>query len=254
MNDQGSEEYDPEARAIYKLMINSIYGKTVQAIEKEGIRTTGKLWNPFYASIITGGCRVRIAEIIRSNGQDNILAVNTDGVIFKASKALKMTKNPKPVKFRDQIVNLGDWTDDGSGDLLLMMSGVYSIIKESLHDLVMKAKTTFRGSYSMFIDHRNDRGELTSELYGEDWLTFCTKYEGESLVVRNAEINPTMRPFSLGEAKVRSNYQLANVFRIVDLSISACGDSNKRSWNTKPETFGDLKLRWWPSETWEELI
>ena len=116
-----------------------------------------------------------------------------------------MPENPMPVLFDGERVNLGDWDNDGSGALLLMMSGVYSIIKVELKGVVLKAKTTFRGAYSMFIDHRDDEGNLRSDIYGEDWLTFCTRYEEESEVVRNAEINPTMRPFSLGEAKVRSN-------------------------------------------------
>ena len=251
---KGTNEYDEEVRAINKLMINSIYGKTVQAIEKENVRITGKLWNPFYAAVITAGCRSRMAEMIRLNGQESILAVNTDGLIFKATEGLQMPENPMPVLFDGERVNLGDWDNDGSGALLLMMRGVYSIIKEELKGVVLKAKTTFRGAYSMFIDHRDDEGNLRSDIYGEDWLTFCTRYEEESEVVRNAEINPTMRPFSLGEAKVRSNYQLANVFRIVDLKITACGDSAKRRWETKPQTFGDLMETWWPSETWERLL
>ena len=195
-----------------------------------------------------------MGEMIRLNGQDSLLAVNTDGLIFKATEGLKMTPNPKPVFFDGERVNLGDWDDDGSGALLLMMSGVYSILKEVVADIVLDAKTTFRGAYSMFIDHRDDEGELKSDLYGEDWLSFCTRYFDDESVSRNAEINPTMRPYSLGEAKVRSNYQLANIFRIVDLTISACGDSNKRKWESKPETFGDLVSTWWPSETWEEMI
>ena len=251
---KGTPEYDEEVRAINKLMINSIYGKTVQAIEKEGIRITGKLWNPFYASVITAGCRSRMAEMIRLNGQEAILAVNTDGLIFKATEGLQMTENPMPVFFDGERVNLGDWDNDGSGALLLMMSGVYSIIKEELKGMVLKAKTTFRGAYSMFIDHRNEKGELRSDLYGEDWLTFCTRYSENTEVCRNAELNPTMRPYSLGEAKVRSNYQLANVFRIVDLKITACGDSAKRNWETKPETFGDLMNQWWPSNSWERML
>lgn len=250
---KGTPEYDPEARAIYKLMINSLYGKTVQAIKKKSadgdeIRHTGQLWNPFYASVITAGCRTRIAEVIRTNGQDKILAVNTDGVIFKRTDKLVIPETPKPVYFDGELVNLGDWDNDGDGTLLLMMSGVYSVIKEGI------AKTTYRGSYSMFIDHRNDEGELLSELYGEDWLTFCNNYQNSTYVERNAEINPTMRPYSLGEARVRNDYQLANIFRIVDLKISACGDSTKRRWINKPETFGDLATSWWPSETWSRAI
>ncbi len=245
---KGTPEYDDEIRNINKLMICSLYGKNVQAIEKHGVRVTGQLWNPFYASIITAGCRARMGEMIRINGDDSILAVNTDGLIFKAADGLKVAENPMPVFFDGERVNLGDWDNDGEGILLLMMSGVYSIIKGEI------AKTTYRGSYSMFIDHRDENNELRSDLYGEDWLSFCRRYENERTVSRNAEINPTMRPYTLGEAKVRSNYQLANIFRIVDLTISACGDSVKRKWEIKPETFNDLAVNWWPSGTWEELV
>jgi len=254
LKESESPDYDAEARSIYKLMINSLYGKTVQAIEKHGIRTTGQLWNPFYASIITAGCRARMGELIRFNGTESILAVNTDGLVFKAREGLKTTANPKPVFFDGVRVNLGDWTDDGCGSLILMMSGVYSILKEVVAGSVLQAKTTFRGAYSMFIDHRNDEGNLTSNLYGEDWHSFCTRYSDSRSVSRNAEINPTMRPYSLGEAKVRSNYQLVNIFRIVDLTISACGDSNKRRWVSKPETFGDLLSQWWPSQAWDVML
>ena len=195
-----------------------------------------------------------MGEIIRLNGHDNVLAVNTDGVIFKDSPDLVIPPNPMPVHFDDELVNLGDWDDDGKGALLLMMSGVYSILKEVVNDVVINAKTTYRGSYSMFIDHRDDDGNLTSDLYGEDWFSFCGRYAADERVERNAELNPTMRPYTLGEAKVRNNFQLTNLFRIVDLSISACGDSNKRAWNEKPRTFGDLLAGWFPSNPHEVMI
>ena len=159
-----------------------------------------------------------------------------------------------PVFFDGERINLGDWDDDGDGALLLMMSGVYSILKEVVADTVLHAKTTFRGAYSMFIDHRDDEGNLVSDLYGEDWFSFCVRYQDDSVVSRNAELNPAMRPYSLAEARIRNDFQLANLFRIVDLSISACGDSNKRKWNTKPGTFGDLVSTWYASEPHEVLI
>jgi len=251
---KGTSEYDPEKRAIFKLMINSLYGKTVQAIESEDLRRTGGLWNPFYGAVITAGCRARMAEMIRLNGDDNVLAVNTDGLIFKADADIVVPENPKPVMFDDELVNLGDWDEDGEGSLLLMMSGVYSVLKDILEGLVVDSKTTFRGSYAMFIDHRDDENNLITDFYAEDWFSFCKRYEDESEVVRNAEINPTMRPYSLGEAKMRSNYALTNVFRIVELSITAHGDSNKRRWEETPKTFGDLTERWWPSSAWERSI
>ena len=248
LKEEGSPLYDPEKRQIYKLMICSLYGKTIQAIEKDGVRVSGNLFSPMYAAIITAGCRMRCAEIIRLNGTDQVVSVATDGVIFEKSENMKIPENPRPVYFDGERNNLGDWEGDGEGTLLLMMSGVYTIIKGEI------AKNTYRGSYSMFLDRRNDDGELLSNLYGENWVEFCTRYGDLEKVERNEEINPTMRPYSLGEAKVRNDYSLINCFRIVDLSISACGDSNKRKWVEKPKTFGDLLSGWWPSETWEELI
>jgi hypothetical protein len=53
---------------------------------------------------------------------------------------------------------------------------------------------------------------------------------------------------------MKKDFSKTNIFRIVPLTITACGDSNKRKWNTKPETFGDLAQRWWPSGTWETMI
>ena len=248
LRDVGSSDYDPELRQVAKTQINSLYGKTIQAIERDGIRRTGSLFNPMYAAVITAGCRMRCAELIRSNGHDTVISVATDGVIFKNSEKLHFTENPMPVHFDGERINLGDWEDDGSGTLLMMMSGVYSMIKDGL------AKSTYRGSYSMFIDRRDEQGKIIQDIYGEDWLEFCDRYSENVKVERTEELNPTMRPYSLGEAKVRNDYTLVNQFRIVDLSISACGDSNKRQWTKKPETFGDLLLDWWPSNTWEEMI
>ena len=251
---EGSPEYDPEKRQVAKTQINSLYGKTIQAIFKDGVRRTGGLFNPMYAAVITGGCRMRCAELIRSNGHDTVVSVATDGVIFRNSEELHFTENPKPVFFDGERINLGDWEDDGRGTLLMMMSGVYSIVKDGL------AKSTYRGSYSMFIDRRGEptedepEGAIIQDIYGSDWLEFCERFSEESKVERTEELNPTMRPYSLGEAKVRNDYTLVNQFRIVDLSISACGDSNKRRWVQKPETFGDLLLEWWPSETWGTMI
>lgn len=247
LKESGSKEYDPERRFIFKLCQNSLYGKTIQATPREGMRVSGSMFNPMYAATITAGCRMRCAEIIRINGHDRIVSVATDGVIFDESPDLIVPENPKPVFFDGERINLGDWEDDGSGTLLLMMSGVYSMLKDGI------AKNTYRGSYSMFLDRRDEDGNLTSDIYGEDWVSFCKRHENEVRVSRSEEINPTMRPYSLGEAKVRSDYSLVNKFRVVKLSISACGDSNKRKWETKPETFGDLVSRWWPSETWERI-
>jgi hypothetical protein len=245
---EGSPLYDEKKREVAKTQINSLYGKTIQAIDKEGTRVSGSLFNPMYAAVITAGCRMRCAEIIRVNGYQNIISVATDGVIFEAGEDLVVPENPMPVFFDGERINLGDWENDGEGTLMMMMSGVYSMIKNGI------AKSTYRGSYSMFIDRRDENGKVVQDLYGEDWVSFCDRHSDDEIIRRTEEVNPTMRPYSLGEAKVRNDYTLVNQFRVVELSISACGDSNKRNWYEKPLKFGDLLLKWWPSQTWEEIL
>ncbi len=243
------EKYDAERRSLAKLMCNSLYGKNCQAVSKGEINQTGQMWNPVYAAVITAGCRMRIAEIIRKNGYDSILSVATDGVIFDATKGTVIVpNNPAPVYFDGKLINLGDWEDDGSGLLMLMMSGVYSVIKG------IKAKTTFRGTYSLFQDRFSEDGERYSNLYGTNWYDFCDRYKDQKIVIRNIDNNPAYRPYSIGEAKMKKDYRLVNRFRVVDCSITPNGDSNKRKWKTQPKTFGELLDKWWVSDTWESMI
>lgn len=259
LKEAGSPEYDPDRRDKYKLMINSLFGKCYQAILKDGVRQTGPLWNPLYAATITAGCRMRIAEIIRVNNYEGVLSVATDGIIFKHDKEIIIPECTMPVIWDGERINLGDWAFDGEGSLLLMMSGVYSIIKATVDTYIGEedfydAKNTFRGAYSLFLDYKDKDGNLNQDYYGEDWVSFCERFANESKVSRTEELNPTMRPYSLGEAKVRSDYTLVNQFRIVNVSITPNGDSNKRRWLRKPQTFGELASRWWPSRTWESMI
>ena len=169
MKESGSDEYDPEARFVAKLCQSSLYGKTIQTNDRDGIRVSANLFNPMYAAIITAGCRMRCAEIIRVNGHQNVISVATDGVIFEESSDLIVPENSKPVFFDGERVNLGDWEADGNGTLLMMMSGVYSMIKGSI------AKSTYRGSYSMFLDRKDDEGNLMSDHYGTNWIEFCAR-------------------------------------------------------------------------------
>jgi hypothetical protein len=246
---KGTADYDPELREQYKLQCNSIYGKQCQAVEKsDGFRHTGTLWNPINAAVITAGCRMRMAEVIRHNGFKGVLSVATDGIIFDAAIKPEWTPNPMPVHFDGELINLGDWEDDGSGILLLLMSGVYSLIMGE------KSKTTYRGTYSLFLDYRDENNELVKDLYGEEHLEFCSRFSEAERVERNEDSDPFSRPYSLGEAKMKKDFSLTNQFRVVPLAITACGDSNKRRWEEKPQTFGDLKERWWPSFSWESMI
>ena len=206
---KGSSEY-----AVSKVMLNSIYGKTIQAINGK----TGKLWNPFYAAVTTGGTRARLAELVRMNGF-SALSVATDGVIFPSDKLRIIPNRPLPAPH-----NLGQWEMEEQGELALLMSGVYSMRTEE------GIKTTFRGSASLF-------------LRGSNLFDFCEERAGDTHASTTIR-----RPYSAGEARIRGDMTLMNVFRPCDFTIQPAGDSTKRLWGIeKPEYFGDLLSQWWTS-------
>jgi hypothetical protein len=215
---------DPIAYRVAKVALNSIYGKTVQAVENE----IGKLWNPFYSSTITGGTRARLAEFNRLNGTQSV-SFATDGIILPPEAPGIVPPRPLPAPY-----NLGEWEDDGEGDVLIVMSGVYSIRKAD------NTKTTFRGSASYFV-----RPYHTNGLF-----EFCE-------VNDSARQLSTMvtKPWSAKEARQRSDYSLINVFEARKFTMSAMGDSNKRMWlGDTPKTFGDLLNNWFDSKPQERLL
>jgi hypothetical protein len=232
-------EFDKDAYNVSKVMINSIYGKLMSMVEDKALKMgrTGNLWNSMWASITTAGCRMRLAEFARINGTETVMSLATDGIILNCDATVP--ENPAPVFFDDERVNLGDWEDDGTGNLLLLMSGVYSIIKPPKADGTVPSKSTYRGNYALFIGRQ----------YPDNWWDFCKTYDEETQVVRDEDNNPYSRPYSVGEAGVRKDYSLINDFRVVRQTVRAMGDSNKRSWHNcnKPTTFGDLTSDWYVS-------
>ena len=199
---------DPIAYRVAKVALNSIYGKTVQNVE--GI--IGKMWNPIYASTITGATRARLSELNRVNG-NYAVSYATDGVIIPKTKALVVPARPLPAPY-----NLGEWEVEGEGDVLILMSGVYTVKSH-------KIKTTFRGSASYFIRDHKETG-----LY-----SFC---EENANIAKLSKL--IVKPYSAKEARMKSDFGLINVFEERKFSISVMGDSNKRNWLALPEKFGDL--------------
>lgn len=203
---------------ISKVMANSIYGKTCQATKGK----SGNLWNPLYAATITGATRARIAEVIRLNGFTAV-QVATDGVIFPKDEMKVIPERPLPAPY-----NLGKWEKEENGDLLVLMSGVYSIKNRKLG----KTKTRFRGTATYFLNKVGSEG-----LFG-----FCDEYSDLNKIVRTVR-----KPYSVRQAKQKGDLSLTNVFAPQLFSITPQGDVNKRYWLDKPETFGDLKKKWWDS-------
>jgi len=212
-SESGSVPYN-----VAKVQLNSIYGKTVQCIDGK----IGKMWNPIYGSTITGSTRARLAELIRLNDY-SALSVATDGIIFPKDKLTIIPDRPLEAPH-----NLGNWEHDGEGDLIVIMSGVYSMQTDNY------TKTTFRGSASYFLRGFNVGGIFR----------FCEENKN-----RAAIRTTVMKPYSAKEARIKNDYSLINVFAERQYSISALGDSTKRLWvGEKAKNFGDLLTKWWYSK------
>jgi len=231
----GTPEY-----LVAKILPNSCYGKTIQAVDGKA----GKMWNPFYAATITGYCRSLLAEINRLNDYTAI-SYATDGIIFPNGE----TDLVVPPRRLEAPYDLGEWSDDGEGDLLLAMSGVYSMrsknlkhgywndnsysfeIDSRLHPNVenriplFKYKTTFRGTAAYFL-----RGYANGGLF-----RFC---EENKNIARVSTI--IQKPYSAKEARFRGDLSLMNVFVPRRFSFNVTGDSTKRKAVSKPLLFGDL--------------
>tara|TARA_R100001086_G_scaffold249206_2_gene188213 strand:- start:544 stop:2577 length:2034 start_codon:yes stop_codon:yes gene_type:complete len=218
-SDKDSVEYK-----VAKQLLNSIYGKTIQATNN----SAGKLYNPMYASVICGGTRARLAELIRLNNF-KALSVATDGIIFEKDDLKIIPDRPLEAPF-----NLGNWELEEEGDLVIIMSGVYSMKNPDF------VKTTFRGSASYHLRNYANQGGL---------FRFCEEFSSKRKVTTTYK-----RPYSAKEARVRNDLNLMNQFEEMKFSFSALGDSKKRLWLEQiPITFGDLLNRWFTSTPHREL-
>ena len=212
-----AQEGDSTKYGVSKVLLNSIYGKTIQAVNDKA----GTLWNPMYAATVTGATRSRIAELVRVN-DFTALGVATDGVMFASEDLRRIPNRPLPAPH-----NLGQWELEMEGELLSLMSGVYSIRDEK------QVKTTFRGSASYFLRDYRERGTFG----------FCADNHTKSSLTTSIR-----RPYSAKEARMKGDMTLMNVFAPHDYTIRPVGDSTKRLWSESlPVHFGDLLERWWPS-------
>jgi hypothetical protein len=96
-----------------KILMNSLYGKQVQLIDKGGYYAAGSNWNPIFGAIITGKCRVRMSALQQKN--QSIVAVHTDSII--STERLPY----------DRSDSIGDMSYETEGDGVILGSGIYQI-------------------------------------------------------------------------------------------------------------------------------
>jgi len=122
---------DENKRLVYKTLINSIYGKTAQAIWDKELHKykTGKLYNPIYCNRITSMTRCKIIESCIDIGK-YLTGISTDSIL--SSKKIKKNIGN----------NLGEFQlEYTSKENLILMSGVrYNDEKQKVRGLGKKLK------------------------------------------------------------------------------------------------------------------
>lgn len=104
---------DVNERMLYKLFINSIYGKTAQAIydKKTKMYKTGRLYNPLYSCRITANTRLKLLQYAMPIAKD-IIGFSTDSILTTNS-GIKVGKN------------IGDFElEYVAGEGVVLMSGI----------------------------------------------------------------------------------------------------------------------------------
>jgi DNA polymerase family B len=104
-----AKQNDLPSNKIYKLGLNSLYGKTAQATR--GNRTP-QFQSYVWAGMITAGTRAQLLDVIAPN-QDKVIACATDGVIFASDVDVQCGNG------------LGEWEHKTYSELLYLQAGVY---------------------------------------------------------------------------------------------------------------------------------
>lgn len=126
-------ENDQNKRLIYKLFINSIYGKTAEAIfnKNTGKFETGRLYNPVYANRITSLTRLKLLEASYSVAS-SVVGFSTDSILTE-----------KPISNRFIKNELGHFTHEYTAyDSVILMAGIrYIQVKdEKKNEIEIKQK------------------------------------------------------------------------------------------------------------------
>ena len=214
---------------IAKILLNGIYGKTIQCIDGE----TGSLWNPISAATITAGTRRRIADLILATDH-RVVSIATDGVAVNMEGGYVL---PPMSRLLPAIHNLGEWESEGRGELLTLRSGVQSVRGED-------RKTTARGTSQVNLNrlrYEIDDPQAT-------WFDFCDYFENDEF--HSIEI---LRPRSLSQSRMH-DFHTMNVFEPQLYTLCPTGDVNKRlPAKNPPTTFGELRDDWYETTSHTSL-
>lgn len=125
------KEGDKNKRMIYKLFINSIYGKTAEAIyNKNDCKFhAGRLYNPIYCNRITSLTRLKLLEASYEIG-NSVVGFSTDSILTE-----------KPISNKFIANKLGCFTHEYTAfDSVVLMSGIRFIQTEEDEDKKISQK------------------------------------------------------------------------------------------------------------------
>ena len=153
---------------ITKIVQNSFYGKTCQAIEMpSGKVQVGAGWNPVYAAVITANTRIKVTKV-QNALRENCLAVHTDSVI---------TTKPLPSRI-SQDGKLGNFELQVKGSGIMVACGLYQIgDKRAFKGMATKQDDTWE---SILLHHRK-RMKLKQRIrHVESWIEAMAKNHDKS--------------------------------------------------------------------------
>lgn len=113
------------AHIALKLALNSIYGKLAS---RHGWKGKTRWNNYIWAGMITAHCRAQVSLVMAEIGQQNVVAVATDGLFIR-----------KPIAAFPKPAPLGKWEDEGECDALFVSPGLYATFHDDKPD-VYKAR------------------------------------------------------------------------------------------------------------------
>lgn len=194
------KETDEDIKHVVKIILNSIYGKTIQISQNE-TNEIGNLFNPMYASIITSGTRKKLLELALQK-PESIIMFSTDGL--HTTEPLKTPNKPKLGEFAVEL-------EGGEG--VYLMSDVYNVWTNN------KVKNKIRG-FNM-----GSAKDFDSE----------TTYLKDILETMNGKTYQykSNRPIHLGESLIHNKKytkENINIWEEINREININGDL-KRIWD-----------------------
>ncbi len=134
------EEKNKGQKTLYKMLLNSLYGKFIQRNEDEetGDMIAGAMFDPSVASLITGFTRAQIHYL---EHRYDAIHTATDGIITK-----------KEIDPCDLGSELGKLEIKSKGDAFIVRNKLYSIFNSKTGELIKFAAHGFLGSISELMD------------------------------------------------------------------------------------------------------